>query len=118
MIKKAFSGLFTEQDKENIGYRSMIGIIPVSLGAGISENDYHGKFQPDNVQFAALMGVWFLLNKETENSDSSDPSTMKKKRDAMRIIEKAIDDVKYIHFYTDGKEEKFSECANRFKKDA
>ncbi|GEM_PF-3035851 len=140
VVQEVFSGLFVEQDEKSIGYNSMIGVIPVSLGSEISENNYHGKFEPDNVQFAALTGVWFLLNKETENSTLSNQASVSEKRvslirkpkyeepaenkenekekktDAMKIIQDSLEKDDYIKFYINGREKKFSECAEVFLK--
>ena len=133
IIRELFSGVLPRPeentDTDTVGYNSMVGIMPVSVGMQIAQNDYHGKFEPFLVHIGILIGVWFLLNKEVDSAeksmDSAAGSTVDttgfyeqnaaKKRDAAQIIVKAIEAEK-VKFFIDGTEKKFSECAQLYLK--
>lgn len=59
IMREAFGDFFTPRsDIERI-----VAIIPVSLGANISENDFSGKLKPVNLHLPIFMGIWFALQK-------------------------------------------------------
>ena len=133
IIQNAFSGVLPDPkkntDTDTIGHNTMVGIIPVSVGMQIAQNDYHGKLDPFQVRIGILMGVWFLLNKEVDSAEKSMDSTARssadttgfyehsaaKKRESARIIAKAIEETS-VKFFIDGTEKKFSECAQLYLK--
>ncbi len=59
IMREAFDDFFTSDS--NI--ERIIAIIPVSLGANISENNYSGKLKPVNLHLPIFMGIWFTLQK-------------------------------------------------------
>ena len=54
VISEAFLPLFGNKD-------TYVAIIPVSLGANIKDNDYHGALKPKNVHLPILFGIEFAL---------------------------------------------------------
>ena len=55
ILQESFSPLFCA---ENI----KIGVIPVSLGKGISDDEYRGELDPINIHLPIFMGIWCMLN--------------------------------------------------------
>ena len=57
ILKEAFSPLFVA---ENI----KIGVIPVTLGENISDDNYSGEVDPVNIHLPIFMGIFFALNEQ------------------------------------------------------
>ena len=57
ILEEAFSPLFVA---ENI----KIGVIPVSLGENISDDNYSGEVEPVNIHLPIFMGIFFALNEQ------------------------------------------------------
>lgn len=63
IIKEAFSPFFVKRENQ-------IGIIPVSLGQNIADDNYHGKLRPQNVHLPIFMGIYFALCDEIKKNKS------------------------------------------------
>lgn len=61
IIQNAFEPLFYDE--------AYVAIIPVSLGADISDNDYSGKLSPTDVHLPILLGVKLAMLKKIVESD-------------------------------------------------
>lgn len=105
VIQRAFNLLFPGPSMYtgDEGHTSMVGIIPVSLGSKISENNYTGKLRPINMHMPAYVGIWFML-KSKNNQDTS--------------VKKLSDEIEDsgIKFWLDGKTGKFSTLAEGYLK--
>lgn len=103
VIQKAFNPLFPDPNfySGEGRYTSMVGIIPVSLGLKISENDYKGKLRPINMHMPAYVGIWFML-KSKDNQDSS-----------LKKLSDEIED-SGIKFWLNGQTGKFSTLAEDY----
>ncbi|ONI41631.1 hypothetical protein AN639_03155 [Candidatus Epulonipiscium fishelsonii] len=62
IIKEAFNPLFTPQDEGTC----IVSIIPVSLGAGICDDDNKGELQPINIHVPIFFGIYFALYDKIE----------------------------------------------------
>ena len=73
IIRKSFSTLFPDTSKYGggVGYTSMTAVIPVSLGAEISHDDYKGKLKPLNMHIPVFMGAWLALYRQLKKGDLS-----------------------------------------------
>lgn len=105
VIQRAFNPLFPDPSMYtgDEGHTSMVGIIPVSLGSKISENNYTGKLRPINMHMPAYVGIWFML-KSKDNKDIS--------------VKKLSDEIEDsgVKFWLDGKTGKFSTLAEGYLK--
>lgn len=105
VIQRAFNPLFPDPSMYtgDEGHTSMVGIIPVSLGSKISENNYTGRLRPINMHMPAYVGIWFML-KSKDNQDTS--------------VKKLSDEIEDsgIKFWLDGKTGKFSTLAEGYLK--
>ena len=61
IVQKAFNPLFGSKANK---IERIITIIPISLGANISENDYSGKLKPINMDLPILFGIYFTIVKQ------------------------------------------------------
>ena len=103
VIKKAFNPLFPNPSaySSDEGYTRMVGVIPVSLGYKISEDDYKGKLRPINMHLPAYIGIWFMLKSQgTQNS-------------FVRMLGDEIEDSK-VEFWLNGKSGKFATLAEGY----
>ena len=103
VIKKAFNPLFPNPSaySSDEGYTRMVGVIPVSLGYKISEDDYKGKLRPINMHLPAYIGIWFMLkSQDTQNS-------------FVRMLGDEIEDSK-VEFWLNGKSGKFATLAEGY----
>ena len=103
VIKKAFNPLFPNPAaySSDEGYTRMVGVIPVSLGYKISEDDYKGKLRPINMHLPAYIGIWFMLKSQgTQNS-------------FVRMLGDEIEDSK-VEFWLNGKSGKFATLAEGY----
>lgn len=57
IVSEAFSPLFVSRE-------TLIGVIPVTLGEHIQDNNYCGELKPVNVHLPIFMGIWFALNEQ------------------------------------------------------
>lgn len=55
ILPKAFSAFFTSSE-------NLVGVIPVSLGMNISDDNYRGRFEPQDVHLPIFMGIHFALH--------------------------------------------------------
>lgn len=62
IIEEAFSPFFAKDE-----IRRIVTIIPVSIGANITADDYSGKLKPLNIHLPIFMGIWFALSKRIQN---------------------------------------------------
>ena len=63
IIFEAFSPFFASRD-------NTIGIIPVSLGKEIADNDYKGELDPMNVHLPIFMGIYFVLCDQIKTNEN------------------------------------------------
>lgn len=105
VIQRAFNPLFPDPSmyNGNDGHTSMVGIIPVSLGFKISEENYTGKLRPINMHMPAYVGIWFML-KSKNNNDTS----------VKRLADEIEDSG--IKFWLNGQTGKFSTLAEGYLK--
>ncbi len=61
IVQEAFSPLFGSKANK---IERIITIIPISLGANISDNDYSGKLKPININLPILFGIYFTIVKQ------------------------------------------------------
>lgn len=103
IIQRAFNPLFPDPSMYtgSDGYTSMVGIIPVSLGLRISEDNFTGKLRPINMHMPAYVGIWFML-KSKNNQDTS--------------IKKLSDEIEDsgIKFWLNGQTGRFSTLAEGY----
>lgn len=59
ILQEAFSPLFFSQDTH-------IGVIPVTLGENIQDDNYSGEVAPVNIHLPIFMGIWFALNEQIQ----------------------------------------------------
>ena len=57
ILQEAFSPLFVAKNIR-------IGVIPVTLGENISDDDYSGEVDPVNIHLPIFMGIFFALNEK------------------------------------------------------
>lgn len=55
ILQEAFSPLFVAKNIK-------IGVIPVTLGENIADDNYSGEVEPVNIHLPIFMGIWFALN--------------------------------------------------------
>lgn len=108
VIKKAFNALIPDTSVFNNGNRheSFVGIIPVSLGTRISENENSGKLRPKGIELPAFMGIWFLLN----NLKNIDKNNADNYTTAMNMIAEELE-ASGVHFFLNGQKGRFAEVA-------
>lgn len=83
VIKDSFSPLFTNSDKTRI-----VAIFPVSIGKNISDEDYSGHLEPENIYKPLFWSVWFAIK--------NDSKSKKFTREKIDRIQKRIDFQKRI----------------------
>ena len=47
-----------------VSEKTSIGVIPVTLGEQIQDDNYRGELDPVNVHLPIFMGIWFALNEQ------------------------------------------------------
>lgn len=106
IIHRAFNPLFPDPSMYvgDDGHTSIVGIIPVSLGMKISENNYSGRLRPINMHLPAYVGIWFMLKNSVSKNDTS--------------IKKLADEIEDsgIKFWLNGQMGKFSTLAEGYLK--
>ena len=59
ILQEAFSPLFFSRDTQ-------VGVIPVTLGENIQDDNYCGEVDPVNIHLPIFMGIWFALNDQIQ----------------------------------------------------
>lgn len=122
IIKKAFNPLFPDPTKYSgvSGHTSMVSVIPVSLGATINQNDYHGKLRPLNMHLPIYMGIWFMLAKSSDfikdNGLASNPefqNLLDKQNAMLSMLGDELDD-SGLGFFLNGQTGKFTQLAKGY----
>ena len=100
-VKKAFTPLFSmpENMDSELGFSTVVGIIPVTLGKNISVNNNSGKLRPLNMHLPIYVGIYFMMQSYFQKNNAP-------LKQLAREIEKSN-----IQFFLNGRMDSFSKIA-------
>ena len=99
ILQEAFSPLFFSRDTQ-------VGVIPVTLGENIQDDNYCGEVDPVNIHLPIFMGIWFALNYRIQEyadklaSNRTSTNELQNKihdnNSRIRTLEQSISNMDYI----------------------